>query len=403
MQTQRSVPAAFSRLRNTEERRWRKYEQIDKKIEQDDSKVTVNEDESKVPVNETNQSWTEGTEFASSYQKRHGKIVERNEIGRDRVTANVDVGKGTESYGVPWDSIRKAGCDSSEGGKSEEELVYISESKVQEKKKQAKSVGKENKSPYRETKSPYKELLSPYKETMSPYEETTSPCKETQSADQGNSYSKDEEFNEDRRSADINFDRKAQNNNEESSSHTLSYVKSRKPPIDWFDCETPSTDRSRSSSFDAGQGAKSKDHSTMLTPEVSRYRTTSNNSSYDDEFPKLSPENQKKSPKLEDYTDIKQQIQPDDACRDLFGNRGVRNKSLTPEPRGRAKVREMHVTRTGSPSSGMFTHLPRQFLGKNSVAFPSDNDLLNTKPIIETDNVDVLPGQRVKLQKIPAK
>ncbi len=308
-------------------------------------------------TNENNVSWTEGTHFATAYQKKHGRLLERS----DKPTtggSRYDMGN---QYPAPTNSNKPWGLGkSSEAAKANgnESVVFRSESKVVPRKSKDKNtVSLQNQ---RAAKSNYE---SGFREEHS------------KSKPQPNNNISNNLMNE-----------------------APSFVQAKKPQIDWFDCDTPSSGRSRSSSIETEPSVRLTE---KLKPGNARTRTISNASSYDDEFPALSLERQKISPKQSRDSGQKENT-PNMAntCREIFGARGVKQGSPNFESVGRARIRELNASRATNLTPG---GMVRKFGTKDSYAFPSDNDLMNTNPIIETDFVSHIPGKMVKFQKITAK
>eukprot|EP00794_Sanderia_malayensis_P007561 gene7561-8399_t len=437
------VPAAFNQLRKVEERRWKRYEKLDKKTDEDAKRTAFSSsstsgktrtsggrrmdrnpgsrNESSMRADDDDRgdgspdrSWTEGTEFADSYNKKHGKIIKLDDVKTPGNTPTTTTMRGDDSSGSyyasgmsPWESVRKQRSDSKEDARSEEEPEFTA-AKLGKQAKPFSSNSTKNSPVIRKNDTNHaKECIN-----MS----TSTPKQNCQNERETGIIATEKDRS-------IEIAAAAKSLSSVAIHEPLSFVKSKKPPIDWFDSDTPSSGRSSPSSIDSDRGAAVSSTSFKPKPAVNppkkrvlatppntqRIRTMSNNSSsYDDDFPTLSPVNQKNTSRRH-----RMEIPADSAaCKDLSfdgGARGVfpgntRTTNKTPEPRGRAKTRELNASRAASSSpAGMLAYLPKQIGTKNSFAFPSDKDLLDTNPIIETNDVERVPGQSVKLQKILTK
>ena len=451
----RKVPDPFYRLKNVSERRWKAYKDKDEKVYSGDELQFDNEADAAFSTS-NNGGWTEGKQFAADYKKKHGKIVERDDLDQKGKRSYFDNEPHVDKSNAPWRMMKEK---ASENGESNETgIVFRSESVIrdQNKTKAASNVmnGKTSHvNGSRNHSSVTQHSVSKFNANTMKSPKTELDNNEAEKNGKIVNYQEEKreiEVNDSSGSVDLAADKLSNTGStpqdqgrpggvlSENQSYTgsvLSAIPRKKVPIDWFDCDTPSTDRSRSSSVDSGPSATPKGIELPAKQHLQPSpRSDDGYNKYDQEYPPLSPDSRKSSPDRPVYksspktqgqiSGISANTSPllgDDqytrpevgiAKRDLFGHaserRGVQSDVQRPRAAGRARMRDFYAASSSPPMGGaaatdMPKLLSRTFGTVKTHAFPSDDDLLHTNPIIRAEHTGPVHGDRVKIQKITTK
>eukprot|EP00112_Aurelia_sp_Birch-Aquarium-sp1_P022001 Seg606.3 transcript_id=Seg606.3/GoldUCD/mRNA.D3Y31 product="piRNA biogenesis protein EXD1" protein_id=Seg606.3/GoldUCD/D3Y31 len=449
----RKVPDPFYRLKNISERRWKAYKDKDEKIDSGDEFQFDNGAEAAF-AKSGNGGWTEGKQFAANYQKKHGKIVERDDLDQKGRRSYFDNEPRVDKRNAPWRMIKEKASENGES--SETSIVFRSESIIREQNKaKATSNLLNGRTSYANSSRNYSNVAqhsvgkfapnaAKSSESQVDYKEAEKDgkivnCQEEKREEaKVNDSNNSRNFLEDKQSSTGSISKNqgqpgsVLSENQSYTGSVLSAIPRKKVPIDWFDCDTPSTDRSRSSSVDSGPSAKPKGVELPAKQHLQPSPNSDNDySKYDQEYPALSPDSRKSSPDrpcYESSPSTQSQISGSSANsspylrsdqysrpevgiakRDLFGRasepRGVQSDAQRPHAAGRAKMRDFYAAPSspvvgGSAATDMPKLLSRTFGTVKTHAFPSDDDLLRTNPIIRAEHTGPVHGERVKIDKI---
>ena len=452
----RKVPDPFYRLKNISERRWKAYKDKDEKVDSGDELQFDNGAETAFATS-SNGGWTEGKQFAANYKKRHGKIVERDDLDQKGRRSYFDDEPRVDKSNAPWRMMKEKASENGES--SETGIVFRSESIIREQNTtKATSNLMNGKASYangsRNHSSDTQHSVSKFNANAVKCPESRVDNKEVEKNGKivncQEEKREDAEVNDSSGSIDLAEDKHSNTGStpqdqgrpvsvlSENQSYTgsvLSAIPRKKVPIDWFDCDTPSTDRSRSSSVDSGPSAIPKGTELPAKQHLQPSPSSDNAyNKYDQEYPPLSPDSRKSSPDRPVYgnspsiqgqssgisansspflgSDQYSRPEVGIAKRDLFGRasepRGVQSDVQRPRVAGRARMRDFYAASSSPPIGGaaatdMPKLLSRTFGTVKTHAFPSDDDLLLTNPIIRAEHTGPVQGDRVKIQKITTK
>lgn len=330
--------------------------------------------------------WTEGKMFADRYSEIHGKILERDDLDAHSKYPEVSDGQSIDTSTAPW---RSKGFVATKNASNEIMLKY--EASVME------SAKKDNQ-PHSNGKA-----VGRLEKSSSPFRDGTDQDGPRQvSPDLRRNHASSVFYSKNRNEVSPKSDSNGTINNlrgkqydEFSPKSSLEYRMAK----DWFDCDSPASDRSIASSF-GSDSSFSSTHAQSFTKQ----------SHYDEEFPSLvdssldsSPSN--KSAAHSPGTPRKVGSDAINAGNAENGLSGVHKCSTKPRPMGRAKTREYFAaTRSPLIGSSLSNDQGRVSVGeKNSHRFPSDTDLLQTKPIIKSEQIRPVSGKAMKIQKITQK
>lgn len=361
------MPEPFYRLRKVTEKRWKRYEEKDKKTAS--ASDIMPGDERKVHNNpEDYDGWTEGKMFSDMHSRMHGKILERDDLA-NKTEVNEITNEPTIDTGIaPWRLIGLGSSTTSSDKNGMNSTIFKSEAYKREPHKK-KNGQQSQKGIERHSNGVEANRTNPERKEADTillvsdgdgrYQEELQPS-----------------TNEDEKKSQV--------------------VQEKKVPLDWFDCDTPSTDRSRTSSL----GSESS------------FSHTQPHLYYEEEFPSIYDSSQNSSPGSKESLGARSSKAPraipaGSAKTNLNGMLGLSGSSTkTKLGVGRAKSREYFAASisplTGSSVSNDMPK-PNSIGGKNTHEFPSDVDLLQADPIIKTDQNRPVPGQKMKVQRIMQK
>ena len=390
-------------MKKISEKRWKTFEAKDTTAAA--AEEFIPGDESKLSTNpEDSIGWTEGNLFAEEYSKKHGRILERDDLDNGVSMANRSHPIDTEI--APW--RRTSGPNAQKDrGASSTDVIFKSEASLWQPERKKK--GRDNDAPLKQQQSNVDGSSKKGKtfnvddstdfvpvavsqqngklehdaipnRNKSPEATPSSPCT-TDKNKVGE--------------MDVNGDMPV---------HTESYNKSvvhtvneRKVPADWFDYDTPSSDRSRASSFGSD---------TYVTPSHHRHRWQQG--VYEEEFPMLSPGSQNSNPEGGNSSETESHNFTNSGSYSKIkvnGGLGVNGSSTKRRPLGRAKSREYFTARSPLAGSPIHDEVSRtgSIGGKSTTEFPRDDDLLQTDPILKSDLGNSLPGQKIRIHKLTPK
>ena len=378
-------------------------------------------DEKKVGSNpEHNVGWTEGNVFTEVYSKKHGRILERDDLDKKVSAIKIDDDNGgpvIDTRTAPWRSTGLSGAKNGGNDTLSAEIIFKSESSVREprKKRRGQLAGNDRAakkehdsiSAFPNNKLKQQNLQNTGTTTMSPgitlkengqqehhvTSEEIEP-KMYQNLLPSQSMCVNNNTIEQKIKQKVEEERK-----DKSKENTLRFPHERKVPIDWFDYDSPSSGRSRASSANSEASASSsqRDHWQQVQ--------------YEEEFPVLSPKSQSSTPEKgyspqNESRNKAKSIAVGAAKKNLNGMLGVNGTSAKARPVGRAKSRE-YFAASRSPLAGspLIDEIPRLISvgGKNSHEFPSDADLLQTNPIIKASYGSPVLGQKMTIHKVTPK
>ena len=349
--------------------------------------------------------WTEGSSFADMYNKKHGRILERDDLDNRAVMTN-----GTQVIDTdiaPWRSAGPNAWKTKSRDTSTNDVILGSEASLRERRGKKKGYIN-NSEKLTEQHHNNSEVSSETEKTEDSTDILAGAVLKQNSPDRNESSqaaplpeNSSSFINDKNIFLDKGKDIAAgMNSNSEMILHNTSEIRLQ-PPADRSGYDTPSSDRSRASSVGSDTNVA-----------LSYHRSQWQKALYNDEFPMLNSVSQKSN--LETGSSLGSPIQHN-VTSNLKGSmvtkatsnglRGVTSAPTKPVPLGRAKSREYFAAR--SPLAGSPTHdemsRPGSVGGKKTMDFPHDADLLQTNPILQADLASPVLGRSMKIHKITPK
>ena len=400
------MPDQFYGLKNVSKKRWQNFKEKDRKAALAEERLPG--DESKVYNNpEDDVGWTEGNSFADMYNKKHGKILERDDLDHRAVITN-----GTQVIDTdiaPW---RSAGTNTwkIESRDTSTNNVILRSEASRSRKSGEKKGNVNNSEKLTEQHHDNLEVSSSTEKGENSTDILAGPLWKQKPLDRNGSSNaaplsenSSSLLNDNNNFIDQEVKGKeiaaGMNNSEVVLQNTPE--KHPKIPVDWFDYDTPSSDRSRASSFGSDTNVASSYHRSQWQKTV-----------YDEDFPMLNSVSQKSNAEGGNSYDSGSQrnvsSNPEAAMVTKAKSdslRGVTGTPTKPLSLGRAKSRAYFAARSTLAGSPMCDEMPRpgSIGGKNTMDFPHDDDLLQTNPILKADLASPVLGRNIKIHKITPK
>ena len=337
-----------------------------------------------MPINpQEGVGWTEGNEFADMYSKMHGRILERDDL--DSVPSMANGAQPIDTGIAPWRSTGSRSSKNGNGAASSNDIIFKSETPVTHSTKKNKKQRPDKDAAVTER---HREITE---SPNSKAEHHTFDSENTTAISAGALPRNAAELSIDVSPSKYEYLQPARMQSpasDGSQNNAVGKIIERKLPVDWFDCDSSFSDRSRTSSV-GSDSVHSKSYAQQAL--------------YEKEFPMLSPAGQKSSspgrntPENDSYDSMNSLASavPKSSPNAL---RGVNNSSVKSRSLGRAKSRDFFAIT--SPLASEEVARPGNIGAKNTMAFPLDNDLLQTNPILKADVGSPVSGRKMKVHRI---
>ena len=359
----RKVPGAFHDLKKITERRWRRYEDKDKQMSKRDEFYSGGQNGGDI-VSKNDGGWTEGIVFADMYRQKHGKIVERDDLGQSTWSSFMADEAEIDPAMRPWGSSKPDDVKES-SVKGQEPLVFRSEGDFREKKKKRSKNGINSSTvvegiPEKESGSAKDTMVGDTVEHATKDVQLATEIIQTGAV-------RIESFGKDMFNNNLRIGPRSSNKST--------------PADNWIPYKGKENDSNYS------PNAKQ-------SPLVTRYH---------EEYPPLSPENQFGSKSVDLQKDTPENEMR--ARKNLASVLGVKTDLARPVPVGRAKNRSYFASCTpplrASPGPGDASRAKNRIdILTDTHSFPTDEDILHTDPIIRVDHDSPVVGQNMRVQKI---